>query len=67
VTELSPRIEVRRHLERGGVVFVRSVDKSSLNDDSAVVLGHAHKLDNESEKRAALEAVVEHVVPEAAR
>jgi N-acetyltransferase len=66
-SELSPRIEVRRHPERGGVVVVRSAYKSSLNYGSAVVLGHAHKLDIESEKRAALEAVVEHVVPEAAR
>ncbi len=46
-----------------GVVLARSVYKSSLNYRSAVVLGRARKVDDEEEKRLALEAVVEHVAP----
>lgn len=44
-----------------GVVLARSVYKSSLNYRSAVVLGHARKVEDADEKRLALEAVVEHV------
>jgi uncharacterized protein len=44
-----------------GVVLARSVYKSSLNYRSAVVLGHARKVEDTDEKRLALEAVVEHV------
>ena len=44
-----------------GVVLARSVYKSSLNYRSAVVLGHARKVEETDEKRLALEAVVEHV------
>jgi uncharacterized protein len=44
-----------------GVVLARSVYKSSLNYRSAVVLGHARKVEDPAEKRRALTAVVEHV------
>jgi uncharacterized protein len=44
-----------------GVVLACSVYKSSLNYRSAVVLGHARKVEDADEKRLALEAVVEHV------
>jgi nitroimidazol reductase NimA-like FMN-containing flavoprotein (pyridoxamine 5'-phosphate oxidase superfamily) len=46
-----------------GLVVARSVYHHSLNYRSAVVLGHAHAVEGLEEKRAALEAVVEHVVP----
>src|SRR5437764_6041609 len=46
-----------------GIVLARSVYKSSLNYRSAVVLGRARAVDSGSEKRVALEAVVEHVAP----
>lgn len=46
-----------------GIVLARSVYKSSLNYRSAVVLGHARKVEDSDEKRLALEAVVEHVAP----
>ena len=42
-----------------GVVLARSVYKSSLNYRSAVVLGHARKVEDTDEKRLALEAVVD--------
>jgi hypothetical protein len=50
-----------------GVVLARSVYKSSLNYRSAVVLGHARKVDTTDEKRLALEAVVEHVAVDRSR
>jgi uncharacterized protein len=44
-----------------GVVLARSVYKHSLNYRSAMVLGRARMVEDLAEKRAALEAVVEHV------
>jgi uncharacterized protein len=46
-----------------GVVLARSVYNHSLNYRSAVVLGRALVIEEFEEKRAALEAIVEHVVP----
>jgi nitroimidazol reductase NimA-like FMN-containing flavoprotein (pyridoxamine 5'-phosphate oxidase superfamily) len=46
-----------------GLVLARSVYKHSLNYRSAVVLGRTRSVDDADEKRAALAAVVEHVVP----
>jgi uncharacterized protein len=46
-----------------GVVLARSVYNHSLNYRSAVVLGRALAIEEVEEKRAALEAIVEHVVP----
>lgn len=46
-----------------GVVLARSVYKHSLNYRSVVVLGRARAVEDIAEKRAALEAVVEHVCP----
>ncbi len=46
-----------------GIVLARSVYNHSLNYRSAVVLGRARRLDDQGEKRKALEAVVEHTVP----
>jgi uncharacterized protein len=50
-----------------GVVLARSVYKSSLNYRSALVLGHARKVEDADEKGPALEAVVEHVAAGRAR
>jgi len=46
-----------------GIVLARSVYNHSMNYRSAVVLGRARALAGEAEKLAALEAIVEHVVP----
>jgi nitroimidazol reductase NimA-like FMN-containing flavoprotein (pyridoxamine 5'-phosphate oxidase superfamily) len=46
-----------------GIVLARSVYNHSMNYRSAVVLGRARKVIDRSEKLAALEAIVEHVVP----
>ena len=46
-----------------GIVLARSVYNHSLNYRSVVVLGRASLVDDREEKLAALEAVVEHVVP----
>jgi nitroimidazol reductase NimA-like FMN-containing flavoprotein (pyridoxamine 5'-phosphate oxidase superfamily) len=48
------------HLD--GLVFARSAFDSSMNYRSVMVLGHATVLDGE-EKEAALEAIVEHLIP----
>jgi uncharacterized protein len=45
------------------VVLARSVYKHSLNYRSALVLGRARAVEEPEAKRAALEAIVEHVVP----
>jgi len=46
-----------------GIVLARSVYNHSMNYRSAVVLGRARALTDADEKLAALEAVVEHLVP----
>jgi nitroimidazol reductase NimA-like FMN-containing flavoprotein (pyridoxamine 5'-phosphate oxidase superfamily) len=46
-----------------GLVLARSVYNHSMNYRSAVVLGRARAVDDAEEKLAALEAIVEHVVP----
>ena len=46
-----------------GIVLARSVYNHSMNYRSAVVLGRARALEDTAEKLAALEAIVEHVVP----
>ena len=46
-----------------GLVLARSAFHHSLNYRSVVVLGEARALDGQNEKLAALEAVVEHVLP----
>ena len=46
-----------------GIVLARSVYNHSMNYRSVVVLGGARLVDDPEEKLAALEAVVEHVVP----
>ena len=46
-----------------GIVLARSVYNHSMNYRSAVVLGRARLVDDPDEKLAALEAVVEHIVP----
>jgi nitroimidazol reductase NimA-like FMN-containing flavoprotein (pyridoxamine 5'-phosphate oxidase superfamily) len=46
-----------------GLVLARSVYNHSMNYRSAVVLGRARTLGEREEKLAALEAIVEHVVP----
>jgi nitroimidazol reductase NimA-like FMN-containing flavoprotein (pyridoxamine 5'-phosphate oxidase superfamily) len=45
-----------------GLVLARSAFHHSLNYRSVVVLGEARRVDAPDEKRAALEAIVEHVV-----
>jgi uncharacterized protein len=63
-----------RHLNSGGelcltatlldgLVLARSALHHSMNYRSAVVLGRAREVTERAEKRAALRAVVEHVVP----
>jgi nitroimidazol reductase NimA-like FMN-containing flavoprotein (pyridoxamine 5'-phosphate oxidase superfamily) len=46
-----------------GLVLARSVYNHSMNYRSAVVLGRAHAITDADEKLAALETIVEHVVP----
>jgi nitroimidazol reductase NimA-like FMN-containing flavoprotein (pyridoxamine 5'-phosphate oxidase superfamily) len=46
-----------------GLVMARSAFHHSMNYRSVVVLGHAVLVEDPDEKRAALEAVVEHVAP----
>jgi uncharacterized protein len=46
-----------------GLVLARSVYNHSMNYRSVVVLGRARALNDPSQKLAALEAIVEHVVP----
>jgi nitroimidazol reductase NimA-like FMN-containing flavoprotein (pyridoxamine 5'-phosphate oxidase superfamily) len=46
-----------------GLVLARSAFHHSLNYRSVVVLGTAHAVTEEAEKRAALDALVEHAVP----
>lgn len=46
-----------------GLVLARSGFHHSVNYRSAVVLGQAHAVREEGEKRRALDAIVEHVVP----
>jgi len=46
-----------------GLVLARSAFHHSMNYRSVVVLGRATLVEDAAEKRAALEAVVEHVVP----
>jgi nitroimidazol reductase NimA-like FMN-containing flavoprotein (pyridoxamine 5'-phosphate oxidase superfamily) len=46
-----------------GVVLARSVFRHSLNYRSAVILGKAEEISEPEAKRAALAAIVEHVVP----
>jgi len=46
-----------------GLVLARASMHHSANYRSAMLLGHARLVENEREKLAALEAIVEHVVP----
>src|SRR5439155_7614878 len=46
-----------------GLVLARSAFHHSVNYRSVVVLGTAEPVEDEADKRAALEAIVEHVVP----
>ena len=46
-----------------GLVLARSAMHHSANYRSVMLLGHARALSDAGEKRAALEAVVEHIVP----
>jgi nitroimidazol reductase NimA-like FMN-containing flavoprotein (pyridoxamine 5'-phosphate oxidase superfamily) len=46
-----------------GLVFARSAMHHSANYRSAVLLGRARPVEDEGEKRAALEAIVEHIAP----
>lgn len=46
-----------------GIVLARSIFHHSLNYRSAVVIGAGRRVTDEGEKSAALEAVVEHVIP----
>lgn len=46
-----------------GIVLARSVFHHSLNYRSAVVLGSGRRVTDKDEKRAALEWVVEHIMP----
>jgi nitroimidazol reductase NimA-like FMN-containing flavoprotein (pyridoxamine 5'-phosphate oxidase superfamily) len=50
-----------------GLVLARAVYNHSLNYRSAVVLGRARLVEDREEKLAALEAIVEHVMPGRAR
>jgi nitroimidazol reductase NimA-like FMN-containing flavoprotein (pyridoxamine 5'-phosphate oxidase superfamily) len=70
----SPASRMLRQLERGlpccvtvtlvdALVLARSAFHHSMNFRSAVVLGTARKVRDAAEKRLALEAFVEHVVP----
>lgn len=46
-----------------GIVLARSAFNHSINYRSVVVYGHAYEVRDAAEKRAALDAVVEHIVP----
>jgi nitroimidazol reductase NimA-like FMN-containing flavoprotein (pyridoxamine 5'-phosphate oxidase superfamily) len=46
-----------------GIVLARSAMHHSLNYRSAVVIGSARQVTDPEEKRAALDAVVEHIIP----
>ena len=46
-----------------GLVLARAALHHSLNYRSVIVLGTAERVTDEAEKRAAFEAVVEHIVP----
>lgn len=46
-----------------GLVLARSGFHHSINYRSVVLYGHAHEVRDEDEKRRALDAVVEHIVP----
>jgi hypothetical protein len=46
-----------------GLVLARSTFHHSMNYRSVVVLGHAEAVTDLEEKRGALEAIVEHIVP----
>lgn len=46
-----------------GLVLARSAFHHSMNHRSVVLLGTATKVDDDAEKRRALDAVVEHVLP----
>lgn len=46
-----------------GLVLARSGFHHSINYRSVVLYGHAHEVCDDEEKRAALDAVVEHIVP----
>jgi hypothetical protein len=46
-----------------GLVLARSAFHHSVNYRSVVVLGRARLVEDEAERRAALDAIVEHVVP----
>jgi nitroimidazol reductase NimA-like FMN-containing flavoprotein (pyridoxamine 5'-phosphate oxidase superfamily) len=46
-----------------GLVLARSAFRHSMNYRSAVIFGRARSLERESEKLAALRAIVEHVMP----
>jgi nitroimidazol reductase NimA-like FMN-containing flavoprotein (pyridoxamine 5'-phosphate oxidase superfamily) len=46
-----------------GLVLARSAMHHSVNYRSALLVGRARLVEDEAEKRAALEAVVEHIVP----
>ncbi len=70
----SPASRMLRELEQGldvcvtvtlldGVVLARSVYNSSMNYRSVVVVGRARLVEELEEKRAALEAIVDHVAP----
>jgi nitroimidazol reductase NimA-like FMN-containing flavoprotein (pyridoxamine 5'-phosphate oxidase superfamily) len=49
------------HLD--GIVMARSAFNSSINYRSVVVLGRGHLVEDEAQKRAAMDALVEQVVP----
>jgi nitroimidazol reductase NimA-like FMN-containing flavoprotein (pyridoxamine 5'-phosphate oxidase superfamily) len=74
----SPGSRLMRRLERGmevcvtatlvdGLVLARSQFHHSLNYRSAVVLGRARLVADDGEKRLALRAIVDHVLPGRAR
>jgi nitroimidazol reductase NimA-like FMN-containing flavoprotein (pyridoxamine 5'-phosphate oxidase superfamily) len=46
-----------------GLVLARSTFHHSMNYRSCVILGSAHAVTDMEEKRAALEAIVDHIVP----
>lgn len=46
-----------------GIVLARSAFHTSMNYRSVLVLGHAHRVRDEAERRRALIALVEHVAP----
>jgi nitroimidazol reductase NimA-like FMN-containing flavoprotein (pyridoxamine 5'-phosphate oxidase superfamily) len=46
-----------------GLVLARSASHHSMNYRSVVIFGHGHAVENDQEKRAALEALMEHMLP----